>query len=176
MLPPVWTVALGLCALFTFLLAAQAQQSGQTERGRQLYSAQCAGCHGNVLQGVSGPPLAGDSFLANWSTQPVANFVDKIQKTMPFGQPGRLGRTQSIDLAAYILESARVSVGQSGLSEENLARITFPAVQASAVPRQEGNLAEFMRAIAFPSSNIIIQCASQGPGHADQEGPGRISL
>jgi cytochrome c553 len=145
------------------LLAAQAQQAGQATRGRQMYAAQCASCHGAALQGTSGPPLAGGSFLANWSGQPLANLVDKIQKTMPFGQPGSLTRSQSIDLAAYVLETANVSTGAGGLTEAKLAQITFPAVQAPASPPLEGNLAEFMRAIAFPSSNIVFNVQIKDP-------------
>src|SRR6266849_3436390 len=46
----------------------------QAVRGQQLYKAQCAGCHGNALEGTSGPPLAGDGFLGNWSAQAMANL------------------------------------------------------------------------------------------------------
>src|SRR5512144_2164527 len=54
--------------------------AGQAARGQQLYKAQCAGCHGNALEGTVGAPLAGDSFLSNWSARSLANLVDKIQK------------------------------------------------------------------------------------------------
>src|SRR4026207_1434348 len=75
----------------------------QATRGQQLYKAQCAECHGNAMEGTIGTPLAGDSFLANWSARPLTNFVDKIQKTMPFNLPGSLSRQESTDLTAYIL-------------------------------------------------------------------------
>src|SRR5216684_5744705 len=61
---------------------------GQASRGQQLYKAQCAACHGNALEGTSGPPLAGNSFLSNRSGQPIESLIDKIQKTMPFNLPG----------------------------------------------------------------------------------------
>src|SRR5215813_3613965 len=77
----------------------------QAGRGQQLYNAQCAGCHGKALEGTTGPPLAGDDFLTNWSASPLNGLVDKIQKTMPFNQPGSLSRQQSIDLASFILQS-----------------------------------------------------------------------
>ena len=44
----------------------------QAAQGRELYRAQCTECHGAAMEGGSGPPLAGDSFLANWSARPLS--------------------------------------------------------------------------------------------------------
>src|SRR2546425_6891063 len=107
------------------------------------------------MEGTSGPPLAGTDFLANWSSRPLTNLVDKIQKTMPFNLPGSLSKPQSTDLAAYILQVGKFPAGPAELSEAALAQIVFPTVRASAraLPPPEGNLAELMRAIAFPNAN-----------------------
>src|SRR5207245_5451860 len=99
----------------------------QASRGQGIYKSQCAECHGNAMEGVSGPPLVGDDFLANWSARPLTNLVDKIQKTMPFTSPGGLSRPQSIDLSAYILRSGNFSAGQTAVNEAALATIVFPA-------------------------------------------------
>src|SRR2546427_9380068 len=148
--------------------------AGQAARGQELYKSQCAECHGNAMEGVSGPPLVGDDFLANWGARPLTNLVDKIQKTMPFTSPGSLSRPQSIDLAAYILRSGKFPAGQTELNEAALAQIAFPAAQSSAAPTvtssggslppPEGNLAELMRAIAFPNAHIIFNTQLQDPG------------
>src|SRR5262245_25739780 len=69
--------------------------TAQAARGEQLYRAQCSECHGKALEGAIGPPLVGESFLANWSARPVADAVDRLQKTMPFEKPGSLSRAQS---------------------------------------------------------------------------------
>src|SRR5262249_3740108 len=53
----------------------------QAARGQTIYTAQCAECHGSTLEGSSGPPLTGSSFLSNWSGRPLVGLVDKIQKT-----------------------------------------------------------------------------------------------
>src|SRR5216684_739473 len=90
---------------------------GQAARGQQLYKAQCAGCHGNAMEGTSGPPLVGDGFLSNRSAQPLANLIDKIQKTMPFNLPGSLSRSQSTDLAADILRAGTFPAGAIDLSD-----------------------------------------------------------
>jgi mono/diheme cytochrome c family protein len=138
----------------------------QAMRGREIYKPQCAGCHGDVMQGTIGPPLAGDSFLANWSARPLASLVDKIQKTMPFNTPGSLSRQQSIDLTAYVLQAGKFASGEADLTDASLGQIVFPAVRISTASGStpEGNLAELMRAIAFPNANIIFNTQLKDPG------------
>jgi S-disulfanyl-L-cysteine oxidoreductase SoxD len=178
--------------LGALLLPAQAPQArsvtdsvysaGQAARGQQLYKAQCAACHGNAMEGTNGPPLVGESFLSNRSAQPLVNLVDKIQKTMPFNLPGSLSRAQSTDLAAYLLQAGKFPAGQADLSEAALTQIVFPTVRSSATPRAaslagtslpppEGNLAELMRAIAFPNANIIFNVQLKDPGAQKKKQP-----
>ena len=121
------------------------------------------------------PPLVGENFLSNWSARPLAGLVDKIQKTMPFNLPATLSRPQSTDLAAYILQAGKFPAGQTELSDAMLAQVAFPAARTSpapiaataggaSLPPPEGNLAELMRAIAFPNSNIIFNLQLKDPG------------
>jgi cytochrome c553 len=146
--------------------------AGQAARGQQLYKAQCAACHGNAMEGTSGPPLVGDGFLSNWSAQPLTSLVGKIQKTMPFNVPGSLSRNQSTDLVAYVLQVGKFSSGQAELSEAALGQIVFPTVRSSTVAgAPEGNLAELMRAIAFPNSNIIFNVQIKDPGAETKKPP-----
>jgi mono/diheme cytochrome c family protein len=156
--------------------------TAQAARGQQVYKAQCAECHGSALEGGSGPPLAGTGFLASWSAQPVGNLVDKIQKTMPFNMPGSLSRQQSTDLAAYVLQTGKFPAGQGELSEAALANIAFPRVRSSSqrvaassggasLSPPEGNLAELMRAIAFPNANIIFNVQLKDPGAQPKKQP-----
>jgi hypothetical protein len=145
----------------------------QVARGQEIYHARCAECHGVGMEGSSGPPLVGDRFLANWSVGSLATLVDKIQNTMPFDEPGSLSRSQSTDLLAYILQVGKFPAGNVDLSDAVLAQITFPrtapapvavASTGAALPSPEGNLAELMRAIAFPNSNIIFNVQVKDPG------------
>lgn len=148
-------------------LAEGVYSTEQATRGQQLYKARCAACHGNALEGTSGPALTGESFLSNWSAQPLANFVDKIQKTMPFNLPGTLSRSQSTELAAYVLQTDKFPAGRAELSEAALAGTVFPTVRRAAAPNTGGpqaNLAELMRAIAFPNANIIFNVQLKDPG------------
>lgn len=182
------TLTVTLCS-YALVLTAQAPRSvadrvyssPQAARGQQLYKAQCAECHGNAMEGTSGPPLAGDSFLSNWSAQTLANLVDKIQKTMPFNRAGTLSRQQAMDLAAYVLQTGKFPAGQSELSEAALTQVAFPKAARSAppaatkatgfLPPPEGNLAELMRAIAFPNANIIFNLQVKDPGAQPKKQP-----
>src|SRR5437667_3064851 len=127
------------------------------------------------MEGTIGSPLVGDGFLSNWSARPLTGLVDKLQKTMPFNRPGSLSRQQSTDLAAYILQVGKFPAGQAELAEPMRAQIAFPTVQTTAappapalsgtsLPPPEGNLAELMRAIAFPNANILFNLQLKDPG------------
>ena len=147
-------------------IAERVYSDKQAGRGQQVYVAQCQSCHGDAMQGGIGPALAGDSFLGKWSARPLADLIDKIEKTMPFGRVGTVSRQQSIDLTAYILQGGKFPAGESELSEAALNNITFPTVRtaASSTTAPEGNLAELMRAIAFPNANIIFNTQLKDPG------------
>ncbi len=163
-------------------ITAGVYSTGQAARGQQLYNAQCAACHGHAMEGTSGPPLVGDSFLANWSARTLANLVDKIQKTMPFNLPGSLSKSQSTDLAAYVLQMGKFPAGQAELSDAALAEVVFPITRGpvmpsvakgagTSLPPPEGNLAELMRAIAFPNANIIFNVQLKDPGAEKKKQP-----
>ena len=98
----VWCTSALVALLSLSSLAGQSRSvadgvysAGQAARGSQIYRTQCAECHGAGMEGTSGPPLAGDFFLSNWSTRSLSALVDRIQKTMPFSAPGTLTRQQS---------------------------------------------------------------------------------
>jgi mono/diheme cytochrome c family protein len=156
-------------------LAEGAYSAAQAGQGQEIYHARCAECHGVGMEGSSGPPLAGEGFLASWSARPLAALVDKIQNTMPFNQPGSLSRSQSTVLLAYMLQVGRFPAGKIDLTDAALADTMFPmtrtapapaavASTGASLPSPEGNLAELMRAIAFPNSNIIFNVQVKDPG------------
>jgi len=166
-------------------VAAGVYSAAQAARVQALYKDQCASCHGTAGEGTIGPPVAGDIFLTAWSGRPVAELVEKIQKTMPFNLPGSLSRQQAIDLAAYILQVGKFAAGQAELAEAQLAQVAFPVRAAAAAPVAAaaggttafvppvGNLAELMRGIAFPSANIIFQLQVKDPT-GEKPGPAPV--
>ena len=143
----------------------------QAARGSELYQEQCASCHGDALEGLVGPPLAGDGFLSIWSARPVVELVDKIHNTMPLEAVQPLSREQSIDLTAYILEAGGFPAGQAGLAEADLSGIALPTAPGAGANAGGGdvplaplaNLAQLMRAIAFPASNIVFNVQIKDP-------------
>jgi len=146
--------------------------AAQATRGQAIYKAQCAECHGNGLEGTVGSPLTGDSFLSDWSARPLSALVDKIQKTMPFSAPGSLSRQQSTDLTAYMLQVGKFPAGRTELAEATLTQIQFPAARRTSQLTAQGNLAELMRAIAFPNSNILFNLQVKDPGTQPKKQPG----
>jgi mono/diheme cytochrome c family protein len=150
----------------------------QAKRGQALYQERCAACHGEALRGDSGPPLTGDEFVAVWGSQPLSDLVGKILTTMPANDPGKLTRQQSADLVGLILQVGKFPAGQADLAvdEAALKLITILPAQASAGGRAiapaashapsfppAGNLAQLMRGILFPSSNLIFNVQSHDP-------------
>jgi mono/diheme cytochrome c family protein len=143
----------------------------QATRGQQLYQKQCVSCHGGALEGVVGPPLAGDGFLSAWSTRSLADLVAKIEQTMPPEQPGSVTRPQAIDLASFILRTGKFPAGQTELAGAALGQIAFPA-RTSPVAASGGaassfaaaaNLAQLMRGVTFPNANILFNVQVKDP-------------
>jgi mono/diheme cytochrome c family protein len=151
----------------------------QAARGQSTYDQQCRACHGATLSGGLGPPIAGADFLRVWNRLPLADLVDKIQNTMPASNPGTLSRAQATDVVAYLLRTNAFPAGSAELETgDTLKQIALvaPPGAAAAVPRTAsgtlplsserppGNLAQMMRGILFPSSNLIFNVQNQDPG------------
>ena len=158
----------------------------QAARGQAVFKDKCAACHGEMLEGLVGPPLAGDEFLKAWGNQPLSELANKIQKTMPQNEPGTLTRPQAIDLVAHILQVGKFPAGQAALpeGEDALKQVTLApgvgapgntlapvASHATAVPPPSANLAQLMRGIFFPSSNLIFNVQGHDPGEKKDDKP-----
>jgi mono/diheme cytochrome c family protein len=187
----VWAAAASLAALTfvgtTLTVIAQTIKSAadgvytdaQAARGEAAYKAECAICHGSTLEGGLGPPLAGASFLGAWDKRPLVEAVDKIQHTMPATRPGTLSRAQATDLVAYLLKANAFRAASAELpADDSLKQIALiapaGAAPATAAPtgavasllsgRPPANLAQMMRGILFPSSNLIFNVQGNDPG------------
>lgn len=151
----------------------------QAQSGQQLYKAQCVTCHGEKLQGVVGPMLAGDAFVAAWGGRPLSELVDKIQNTMPLQAPGSLMRPQAVDIAAYVLQAGGFRAGQAALADAALRQVTFPAARNAAAPTTAGpvtltpiaSLAQLMRGVTFPNANIFFNVQVKDPGAEKPRAP-----
>ena len=150
----------------------------QAERGQAVYAEKCASCHGPTLGGAQAPPLTGDEFMRIWGG-PASDLVNKILNTMPANDPGKLTRQQVADVVAYMLQVGKFPAGATELAAEEavLKAITIPAPPGAARPPAStassppsfppvGNMAQLMRGMLFPTSNLIFNVQKQDPGAA----------
>jgi S-disulfanyl-L-cysteine oxidoreductase SoxD len=104
----------------------------QAKRGQSLYSQNCESCHGDALTGGEiAPPLAGGDFLANWNGLTVGDLYERIRRSMPQDEPGRLSRQQDVDVLAYILSFNKFPAGETELPHDTqlLKQIRFEAAK-----------------------------------------------
>ena len=147
----------------------------QAARGKTLYGMRCASCHGDTLAGAQAPPLTGDVFLANRSAQPLSELANKIRNTMPADSPGDLTPQQAADLVAHILKTGGFPAGRADLAsaDATLGRIMWPEKKLATAARSTtapgrvypplGNMAQLMRGIFFPNSNLIFTVQTHDP-------------
>ena len=137
-------LALALMTLPLCLLRAQAPAAesrsvwegvyteDQAKRGEPIYRKECAACHGDMLTGgESAPPLTGGAFQANWNGLTMGDLFDRIRKTMPQSNPGRLTRQQDADILAFMLSVNKFPSGKTELyrQSEMLKEIRFESAK-----------------------------------------------
>jgi mono/diheme cytochrome c family protein len=156
----------------------------QATRGKEIFTMRCALCHGEMLEGAAGPPLAGDVFLGPRDGQPLSDVFDKINATMPADAPGTLEPQQVADLVAFILQANKFAAGRTELApaaallkQIAIAAPTSPArvtTASSAVSfPATGTLNQVMRGILFPSSNVLFDVQTRDPGAGPKGGVAR---
>src|SRR4030095_16899624 len=123
-----------------------------------------------------------------WNTQPLLELANKIGRTMPKDDTPKLTPEETADLLAYMLQVGKFPSGSAELrmDEAALKQVNFPApaAKAPAVAGQvmslppAGNVAQVMRGILFPSSNIIFTTQSFDPGakKAPKEEPTTLGI
>jgi mono/diheme cytochrome c family protein len=127
--------ALGLAALGLTPLQAQPNTSSgvytadQAAAGARLYAANCSGCHGANLRGVSAPALIGNAFTSQWTDEPASDVYMMMSSNMPPSAPGSLTRADYLAIMAYILQQNKYPPGRTPLTEARLKliKIVSPA-------------------------------------------------
>ena len=91
----------------------------QARRGEAVYHKECASCHGDTLIGGGGAaPLTGGNFLSNWNGLTLGDLFDRIRKTMPQGNLGKLTKQQDADVLSYILSFNKFPPGKTELQRQ----------------------------------------------------------
>jgi quinoprotein glucose dehydrogenase len=109
----------------------------QAARGKDLYSGQCAVCHGGELSGGEmAPSLAGVEFLSRWDGLSVGDLFERIRTTMPQNAPGSLGGQPAADILTFVLSVNGFPAGSTEMSKDAgvLKQIRIDA-QKPAAPR-----------------------------------------
>jgi quinoprotein glucose dehydrogenase len=144
------TILLAISGAFYFRVVAQSPASvwtgvysdQQAKRGASLYKQECAACHGDTLEGNGQteraqklermlPPLSGDVFKGNWNGRPLSDLFDKMRRTMPRDDPGRISLNQNADILAYMLRFNEFPAGKTELPADPslLTETLFEAVK-----------------------------------------------
>lgn len=98
--------------------------AAQAERGRTVYESRCASCHGADLSGTSeARPLAGERFMQDWSEDTLDNLFDRIERLMPYDDPGSLDPAAYLDTLAFILQFNAFPAGERELVADGIADI-----------------------------------------------------
>jgi mono/diheme cytochrome c family protein len=139
----IWIAAAGVVGFTPAAVRAQAPTrttwsgvftAAQAERGKQVYLATCARCHGTNLEGEEiVPPLTGGRFTSSWNGLTLGDLYERIRTTMPYDDPGILKRPEISDVIAYILKQSSFPAGARELAQrgEALKLIAFEATRAS---------------------------------------------
>ena len=153
-----------LVSFLVFGMFAVTVSAQDATRGGTLYKQQCVSCHGDSLEGRSGPSLTGGDFRSRW---PTSDLIDKIRNTMPQDSPGKLTPGQAADLAAYIQQAGKtVATAEAAKAAPTGASTIGPL---PAFP-PAGNLSQLMRGIMFPNSNIIFTVQTHDPAEKKSAG------
>jgi mono/diheme cytochrome c family protein len=112
--------------------------SGTYEQGREVYMAQCAGCHGEQLEGIAevggdkliggrGSLTSGSPIKTIESYWPYAPTVfDYVKRAMPLPAPGSLSDNEVYALTAFILAEANIIDQDEEMNADTLAEIEMP--------------------------------------------------
>jgi hypothetical protein len=108
-----------------------AYTDAQAARGRILFAANCAECHGATLQGGEGPALAGETFWMSWREQTVGDLLGHVSRNMPFSEDGSLAGTLPmstyVDIVAHILKVNDLPTGGAELTQPSAAAVRIIA-------------------------------------------------
>jgi len=92
----------------------------QASRGKDLYAANCAVCHGDALVSTTpeAPSLTGPNFTFDWVGKTIGERAQTIQNNMPPTRPDSLDAQTVSDIVAYILEFNGYPAGAKDLGSD----------------------------------------------------------
>jgi mono/diheme cytochrome c family protein len=96
----------------------------QADRGMTTFKAQCAGCHGEGMQGAGGAPaIAGPEFLFNWDKKSTGELLEYVKAQMPPGAGGSISDAKYVDIIAAMFKTSEFPKGSAELDAKSLGDI-----------------------------------------------------
>ena len=129
----------------------------QAERGRTVFTAHCARCHGTNRS------LSDEVFMLHWEGHTLARLFRKIKETMPPGSGTGPTDSEKLDTLAYILQQNRFPEGEQDLSNDE------PTLEATRIlprggprPMRTGALVEVVGCLLqTPESSWKVTSATE---------------
>jgi len=108
----------------------------QAKQGHEVYTQHCASCHGDKLQGLAAPSLAGKDFLttAEHNGWTMGMLQTIVTQNMPFNDPASLSDEQYADVIAYLLASNCFTAGQKKFPEDEAPALAKIKIATPAHP------------------------------------------
>lgn len=132
--------AIALAAGVTGPQAPAYSEAAQINRGKQVYMATCAKCHGAQLEGQGGiPRLAGSGSRVRSNYVNAQQLYDFISVAMPFDKPGGLKKEEYWDVTAFLWYMNGVDPGPMVVDASNAARLTWNYTPAAAPAPAKGD-------------------------------------
>ena len=132
--------------------------TAQADRGRVLYAAHCAACHGGALEGGEGKALVDETFWTDWREQTVGDLLTYVSTNMPFSEDGSLKGTLSMstyaDIVAHMLAANALPPGPQELTQASSRSIRIASKDGST---------------ELPGSTlaVVVGCLAPRAGNAD---------
>jgi quinoprotein glucose dehydrogenase len=117
-----WASALAALAAGAHSVWDGVYTKDQAKRGQQVYSEECARCHGQDLAGGEGaPPLMGADFLSHWNGKTAGALYELTSKSMPTDDAGNLSTREYADVLTYIFSANDFPAGDRELAPDAAA-------------------------------------------------------
>jgi mono/diheme cytochrome c family protein len=118
--------------------AGRYYSEAQARRGKDLYTEDCAKCHGATLKGVAtAPALIGDDFLHDYYA--VNDLYNKISVTMPDDNVHGLTTETYLNIVAYLLQANGLPAGTENLKEDVAAMRRMPLLEKKSMKSASGS-------------------------------------
>lgn len=122
------------------------QGSGDVLKGKEIYVAKCALCHGkNGMEGPYNKLVANFSDSLSAKEKAIGNYwsyattlYDYINRAMPYNSPGTLSPDEVYSLTAFLLYRNNVIDSTVVIDQGNLAKVEMPARKLFVVDDRRG--------------------------------------